>query len=120
MEDLCQYADRPFAFVGRYLKRRWLPHLVILISVLGVMVPLVVSDLTRGTGRFNLALGAVGTAMGIGAALSTSLAGIMADRLGSHAAFLGLAVVGLAAFLLVALAMPETRVSEPRQEPEAA
>lgn len=89
-------------------------------SVLGVMVPLVVSDLTRGTGRFNLALGAVGTAMGIGAALSTSLAGIMADRLGSHAAFLGLAVMGLAAFLLVALAMPETRVSGPRQEPEAA
>ncbi len=78
-------------------------------SVLGVMVPLVVSDLTRGTGRFNLALGAVGTAMGIGAALSTSLAGIMADRLGSQTAFLGLAVVGLAAFLLVALAMPETR-----------
>ncbi|AWN38279.1 ABC transporter ATP-binding protein [Methylobacterium radiodurans] len=37
MEDLCQYADRPFAFVGRYLKRRWLPHLVILISVLGAV-----------------------------------------------------------------------------------
>ncbi|MBY0254614.1 MAG: MFS transporter, partial [Methylobacterium organophilum] len=81
-------------------------------SVLGVMVPLIVSDLTRGTGRFNLALGAVGTAMGIGAALSTSLAGIMADHLGSHSAFLGLAVVGFAAFMLVALIMPETRQSE--------
>jgi hypothetical protein len=80
-------------------------------SVLGVMVPLVVSDLTRGTGRFNLALGAVGTAMGIGAALSTSLAGIMADRLGSHSAFLGLAFLGFAAFMLVALIMPETRRS---------
>jgi MFS family permease len=78
-------------------------------SVLGVMVPLVVSDLTRGTGRFNLALGAVGTAMGIGAALSTSLAGIMADHLGSHSAFLGLACTGFAAFMLVALIMPETR-----------
>ena len=78
-------------------------------AVLGVMVPLVVSDLTRGTGRFNLALGAVGTAMGIGAALSTSLAGMLADRLGSHTAFLGLAVVGAAAFALVALIMPETR-----------
>ncbi|MCJ2058568.1 MFS transporter [Methylobacterium sp. J-048] len=78
-------------------------------SVLGVMVPLVVSDLTRGTGRFNLALGAVGTAMGVGAALSTSLAGIMADRLGSHSAFLGLAFMGFAAFMLVALIMPETR-----------
>lgn len=81
-------------------------------SVLGVMVPLIVSDLTRGTGRFNLALGAVGTAMGIGAALSTSLAGIMADHLGSHSAFLGLAVVGFAAFMLVALIMPETRQPE--------
>ncbi|WP_336487668.1 MFS transporter [Methylobacterium nigriterrae] len=78
-------------------------------AVLGVMVPLVVSDVTRGTGRFNLALGAVGTAMGIGAALSTSLAGIMADRLGSHTAFLGLALVGAAAFLMLALIMPETR-----------
>jgi MFS family permease len=83
-------------------------------SVLGVMVPLVVSDLTRGTGRFNLALGAVGTAMGVGAALSTSLAGIMADRLGSHSAFLGLALMGFAAFMLVALIMPETR--QPTEE----
>ncbi|WP_457108040.1 MFS transporter [Methylobacterium sp. P5_C11] len=81
-------------------------------SVLGVMVPLIVSDLTRGTGRFNLALGAVGTAMGIGAALSTSLAGIMADHLGSHSAFLGLAVMGFAAFMLVALIMPETRQTD--------
>ncbi|MCJ2064343.1 MFS transporter [Methylobacterium sp. J-088] len=81
-------------------------------SVLGVMVPLIVSDLTRGSGRFNLALGAVGTAMGIGAALSTSLAGVMADRLGSHSAFLGLACVGFAAFMLVALIMPETRQSD--------
>ena len=82
-------------------------------AVFGVMVPLVVSDATRKTGHFNLALGAVGTAMGIGAALSTSLAGVMADRLGSHTAFLGLAIVGFAAFALVALIMPETR-REPR------
>ncbi|GJE40037.1 MFS transporter [Methylobacterium persicinum] len=89
-------------------------------SVLGVMVPLVVSDLTRGTGRFNLALGAVGTAMGIGAALSTSLAGVMADRLGSHSAFLGLAFVGFAAFMLVALIMPETRRARTQEAAEAA
>ncbi|HEX8417606.1 MAG TPA: MFS transporter, partial [Methylobacterium sp.] len=65
-------------------------------AVFGVMVPLVVSDATRYTGRFNLALGAIGTAMGIGAALSTSFAGVMADRLGSQTAFLGLAIVGFA------------------------
>ncbi|MGX5774625.1 MFS transporter [Methylorubrum zatmanii] len=78
-------------------------------SVLGVMVPLIVSDVTRGTGRFNTALGAVGTGMGIGAALSTALAGYMADALGSHTAFLGLALVGAAGFVLVLLIMPETR-----------
>ncbi|GLS45240.1 MFS transporter [Methylobacterium brachythecii] len=78
-------------------------------SVLGVMVPLIVSDVTRRTGRFNLALGAVGTAMGLGAALSTSLGGYMADRLGSQSAFLGLAIVGALGTVLVALLMPETR-----------
>ncbi|KQP58196.1 MFS transporter [Methylobacterium sp. Leaf108] len=78
-------------------------------AVFGVMVPLVVSDATRYTGRFNMALGAVGTAMGIGAALSTSLAGVMADKLGSQSAFLGLAIVGFAGFALLALIMPETR-----------
>lgn len=78
-------------------------------SVLGVMVPLIVSDVTRKTGRFNLALGAVGTAMGLGAALSTSLGGYMADSLGSHTAFLGLAIVGALGTVLVALVMPETR-----------
>jgi len=78
-------------------------------SVLGVMVPLIVSDVTRGTGRFNTALGAVGTGMGIGAALSTALAGFMADELGSRTAFLGLAVVGAAGLALVLLIMPETR-----------
>ncbi|ACA20873.1 major facilitator superfamily MFS_1 [Methylobacterium sp. 4-46] len=78
-------------------------------AVIGVMVPLVVADVTRGTGRFNLALGAVGTGMGIGAALSTTLSGAMADHLGTHAAFLGLAGVAVLALLLLLLVMPETR-----------
>ena len=42
----------------------------------GALFPLIVADLTRGTGHFNLAQGAVITAQGIGAALSTSLAGL--------------------------------------------
>jgi MFS family permease len=35
-------------------------------SVFGVMVPLIIADLTRGTGHFNLGQGIVGTATGIG------------------------------------------------------
>jgi predicted MFS family arabinose efflux permease len=78
-------------------------------AVMGVMVPLVVADVTRGTGRFNLAQGVVGCAMGIGASLSTTLAGAVADLFGYAAAFLTLAGVATAGFLLVLTRMPETR-----------
>src|SRR5262249_16827607 len=44
-------------------------------AVFSVMVPFIVADLARGTGRFNLSLGIVGTGTGIGASLSTTLAG---------------------------------------------
>jgi predicted MFS family arabinose efflux permease len=77
-------------------------------AVFAVLVPLVVADITRGTGRFNLAQGIVGTGIGIGASLSTTLAGWMSDRLGSSAAFLGLACIGTAGLLLAWLVMPET------------
>jgi predicted MFS family arabinose efflux permease len=77
-------------------------------AVFAVLVPLVVADITRGTGRFNLAQGIVGTGTGIGASLSTTLAGWMSDRLGSSAAFLGLACIGAAGLLLAWLLMPET------------
>jgi MFS family permease len=77
-------------------------------AVFGVLVPLTIADVTRGTGRFNLAQGIVGSASGVGASLSTTLAGWMSDRLGSSAAFLGLACVGAAGLILTWLLMPET------------
>jgi MFS family permease len=78
-------------------------------AVLGVLVPAVIADLTRDTGRFNLAQGVVGTGLGIGAALSNIIAGHLADRFGTQVAFLALAGAAGCAFLLVATAMPETR-----------
>ena len=78
-------------------------------AVFGVLVPLTIADITRGTGRFNLAQGIVGSGIGIGASLSTTLAGWMSDRLGSSVAFLGLACIGGAGLVLAALLMPETR-----------
>jgi len=81
-------------------------------AVLGVMVPLTIADLTRGTGRFNIAQGIVGTMVGIGAALSTSIGGYATDYLGSKLAFLGLAAIGVAGFLAVLALMPETRPAE--------
>jgi predicted MFS family arabinose efflux permease len=78
-------------------------------AVFGVLVPLTIADITRGTGRFNLAQGIVGTGVGVGASLSTTLGGWMSDRLGSSLAFLGLASVGALGLLLVWLLMPETK-----------
>ena len=78
-------------------------------SVFAVMVPLVVADLTRGTGHFNLGQGILGTATGIGASLSATLAGYLTDHFGSAAAFGSLATIALAGFMLVWFLMPETR-----------
>ncbi len=78
-------------------------------AIFGVVSVLVIADLTRGTGRFNLTLGFVTTAVGIGAALSQSIAGGIVHRFGYDAGFLFLAAVAAVAFVLLWLAMPETR-----------
>jgi MFS family permease len=75
----------------------------------GIMVPLIVSDVAGRSGHFNLSLGFVGFAVGIGATLSTPAAGWLADHFSVRAAFFFLSAVGIAAVLLVSLAMPETR-----------
>jgi MFS family permease len=77
-------------------------------AVLGVLVPLSLADISRGTGRFNLAQGIVGSATGIGAAASTAVAGHLATQFGVSVAFAGLAITAVCAFLVVLVAMPET------------
>jgi MFS family permease len=78
-------------------------------AVLGVMLPLVVADVTRDSGRFNLALGIVGSAMGIGASLSTTLAGYMADHFGRGITFAVLAAIGALGVAVICALLPETR-----------
>ncbi|MGO8911541.1 MAG: MFS transporter [Bradyrhizobium sp.] len=78
-------------------------------AVLSVMVPLIVADVAFGSGHFNLAQGIVGTATGIGASLSTVLAGYVSDKFGSSIAFTGLAGIAAAGLATIWLAMPETR-----------
>ena len=85
-------------------------------AVLAVMVPLVVADLTRGTGRFNLGQGILGTFVGIGASTSSTLAGYLTDHFGSPWAFGGLSVIGFAGLVAVTLLMPETRSMEGSEE----
>ena len=91
-------------------------------GIFGALFPLVVADLTRGTGRFNVSQGAIGTAQGIGASLSNTVAGFIIVWAGYSAAFLFLGGVAALAFLLYWLAMPETLKvgSQRRQLDEAA
>lgn len=77
-------------------------------GIFGALFPLVVADLTRGTGRFNVSQGAIATAQGVGASLSAAVAGAIVVWAGYSAAFLFLGGVAALAFLLYWRAMPET------------
>jgi len=78
-------------------------------SMLGVLIALIIADLTKGTGRFNLAQGFVGTLAGIGAALSTTFFGLVVQHFGSMIGFMSIAAVALSTVLIVWLLMPETK-----------
>ncbi|MEX6665081.1 MFS transporter [Pseudomonas sp. W2-17] len=86
----------------------------------GALLPLVVKDLTRGTGRFNVSLGAISTVFGLGAALSNGLAGLVVREAGYSAAFLTLAAIAAVAFVLLWLAVPETGERVAHDEPHGA
>jgi predicted MFS family arabinose efflux permease len=92
-------------------------------GIFNVVSVLVIADLTQGTGRFNLTLGAVTTAVGIGASLSQVIAGGIVQHFGSSAGFLFLAAVASAAFALLFFLMPETNhgkggTQKPKKSPE--
>ncbi len=68
-------------------------------AIFGVLWVIIISDLAKGTGRFNLLQGAIQAALGVGAFLSNFLAGFVVKSLGYNAGFLGLA--GIASIGLV-------------------
>ncbi|MGD9847358.1 MAG: MFS transporter [Variibacter sp.] len=93
------------------------PAFIVVIQILdgiaaacvGVMVPLIVADVTRGTGHFNLGLGMMGTAIGLGASVSTTASGYITDHHGSAMAFAALTLAAGIGFAWIWLLMPETR-----------
>jgi MFS family permease len=102
------------------------PHALVAIQLLdgvgagifGALFFIVVADLTRGTGRYNLALGASGACWGLGAALSNGVAGFIVNAFGFSAAFLFLSACALVALLLFWLGVPETRDRTTEVTPE--
>lgn len=77
-------------------------------GVFSVLFFVVVEDLTRGTGRYNLAIGLTSAAWGLGAAMSNAIAGYVAELLGYNAAFVMLSVCAAAAFVLFLFGMRES------------
>ena len=75
-------------------------------GILGVAVPGLVARVLSGTGRVNAGLGAVMTLQGVGAALSPTVGGIVAERFGYPAAFLALGAIATAALILWLVARP--------------
>jgi MFS family permease len=93
-------------------------------AIFGIVSILVIKDRTLGTGRFNVTAGSLATMVGIGAAASTTIGGVLIQHIGYRASFLGLAGIALLAFALLWFAVPETlsgtaasSTSDPEVEP---
>ena len=118
-----RYGRRPVLVIGmlalplRGLALAFAPSATLLVPIqlldgisgaaFGVLLPLIASDITRGTGRFNLCMGFLGLAIGGAAACSTWAGGILADS-SMRLAFLALAGAGALGAALAAL-MPESK-----------
>lgn len=96
-------SDNPFWLVGVQLLDG------VGAGIFGAIFPVIVADLMRNTGRFNVAQGAIITAQSIGAALSTTLAGLVVVSAGYSAAFLTLGAVAAIGAIVCLFALPETR-----------
>jgi MFS family permease len=81
-------------------------------AVFVIVSILVIKDRTEGTGRFNFASGALATTVGIGAALSNTIGGVLIQKISFRASFLGLAAIAVAAFAVLFFGVPETLGSE--------
>ena len=78
-------------------------------AIVTVLTVLVITDLTAGTGRFNLAQGVLGAVMAAAAALGTGAVGIIVEHLGDLAGFSAMAAAVLAGTALLWVYMPETK-----------
>jgi MFS family permease len=78
-------------------------------AIIGVLTTVVVTDLTAGTGRFNLAMGMLGALSGVAAALSTGVTGYIFQAIGPRLGYLPLAVVAAAATVLLWRFLSETK-----------
>ena len=74
-----------------------------------VLTVLMITDMTTGTGRFNLVQGFIGTVIAIAAAISTGASGFVFQRVGHLYGFVILSAAAVAATVLLWTALTETK-----------
>jgi MFS family permease len=74
-----------------------------------VLTVIVVTDLTAGTGRFNLAQGTVGALSGLAASVSTLATGYIVAGFGAAAGYLAITAVAAAATAVIWVFLSETK-----------
>ncbi|MBV9219846.1 MAG: MFS transporter, partial [Methylobacteriaceae bacterium] len=81
-------------------------------GMLDTLLPLILADIMRGTGRYNLARGILSTVQGIGGSVSNGIAGMLVARAGYGPAFVVLSGAGAGALVLAFRQFVESRPAE--------
>jgi MFS family permease len=79
-------------------------------GAMDTLLPLILADIMRGTGRYNLSRGFLGTIQGIGGSLSNVVAGSIVVWAGYGPAFLLLALIATVALMVVTIGMSDPAV----------
>ncbi|WP_193747388.1 MFS transporter [Ruegeria sp. ANG-S4] len=89
-------------------------------GIFAVLFLLIVSDVTKGTGRFNIAQGALATLIGVGASVSNLAAEEIVQLSSYNMAFYFLGGVSVVGAVIFAVFMPETARHARRNNADAA
>jgi MFS family permease len=111
---LFAFIDNPYALTGIQILDG------IGAGIFGVVSIIMIADLSKGTGRFNLLQGIVYSAIGLSCSVSSVISGLIVKSYGYSVGFLSLAALGALGFLFFKMLVPETKgingVYEPKKE----
>jgi hypothetical protein len=96
------FTTYPFLIVGQCLAG-------VSSACVTVLTILMITDMTTGTGRFNLVQGIIGTVIAIAAAISTGTSGFVFERFGHFSGFVILGAAAAAATALFWAGLTETK-----------
>jgi MFS family permease len=86
-------------------------------GILDILVPLLLADIVKGSGRYNVSRGLLGTIQGIGGSLSNLLGGLLVALVGYSLTFGALAGFAGVALGIVVFGIAETRRLWHRKKP---